>query len=348
MADKLPRVSRAVQNARAEILFKFLHQYPEESKVRLAKLLHLKHADLFASIEVARNSIRYYTNSKGKVKAKEPVDTSIRKASQVYAMPKSKAKAWLPLVINEGTAAILGDIHFPKHDESALEASVSHILGQGDVDILILNGDIADAEEFSHWAKSPKALDTESALDVTRQGLLWLREKFSKSRIIYKLGNHEERLEKYCWQKAPELVGLPHVSWEGLLKIDNDLKPVQELADIEFVGDQRPIMLNGLPLFHGHELPKGLQNSVNPARGAFLRTIDSVAINHHHRSSSHVEYTWQHKSINCWSIGCLCDLTPEYARINKWNHGHAICDMSRTSYSLLNFKRLESGEIVSA
>lgn len=27
--------------------------------------------------------------------------------------------------------------------------------------------------------------------------------------------------------------------------------------------------------------------------------------------------------VFCWSTGCLCDLRPEYARINKWNHGFA-------------------------
>lgn len=332
--------------SKKEVVLMYLAKYPKESKIRLAKIIYQKYGNLFTSVESARNSVRYYTGASGyRSRANESKE---RPASKVYTMPASKAKPWKPLVIQKGTAAIIGDIHFPKHDEAALENAVNHILEQGQIDVLILNGDIADAEEFSFWAKSPKAIDTENTLETVRQGLLWLRYKFPKSRIIYKLGNHEERLDKYCWQKAPELVGIPHLSWEGLLKINQDLQPIPELEAIEFVGEQRPIILNGLPIFHGHELPKGLTNSVNPARGAFLRTIDSVAVNHHHRSSSHVEYNWKHQPINCWSIGCLCDLTPEYARINKWNHGHAIVDMSKTSYSLSNYKHTDEGEVVSA
>jgi hypothetical protein len=108
-------------------------------------------------------------------------------------------------------------------------------------------------------------------------------------------------------------------------------------------------MVGKLPVFHGHELPKGLVNAVNPARGAFLRMIESVIIGHHHRSSSHVEYNWKHEPINCWSVACLCDLTPEYARINKWNLGHAIIEVeSDDNFSVHNFKQLAGNKVVTA
>jgi hypothetical protein len=182
-----------------------------------------------------------------------------------------------------------------------------------------------------------------------RDGLLWIRDQFPDATIIYKLGNHEERLDRYCWSRAPELVGLAHITWEGLLKIGSDLKPIPELEEIIFVGEQRPIMLGKLPVLHGHELPKGLVSSVNPARGAFLRMIDTVMVNHFHRSSSHVEYNWRHQPINCWSVGCLCDLTPEYARINRWNWGHAVVEISSTlGFDVHNYKLLADNTVVSA
>jgi hypothetical protein len=77
--------------------------------------------------------------------------------------------------------------------------------------------------------------------------------------------------------------------------------------------------------------------------------IDTSLLGHHHRSSSHVEYTWKHEPINCWSVGCLCDLSPEYARINKWNHGHAIVEVGSSGvFDVLNYKQLQNKEVVSA
>ena len=331
--------------------------HPDASNRRLAMLLFAQHGDLFASVEHARSALRYRLGKLGE-KSKKSVDISKsgvkakqnRAASKAYAMPKSKAKPWLPYEIKKpGVVAVLGDLHFPKHHEKALQSAVDHIKGEGDVDIVLLNGDVADAEEFGSWAKSPKAINTEDAVQCVRDGLLWIRSEFPNAQIIYKLGNHEERLDRYCWSRAPELVGLAHITWEGLLKIGSDLKPIPELEEIIFVAEQRPVMLGKLPVFHGHELPRGLTNAVNPARGAFLRMIDTVLINHHHRSSSHVEYDWRHHPINCWSVGCLCDLTPEYARINKWNHGFAVVEIGKSqSFNVGNYKHLHDGEIVMA
>jgi hypothetical protein len=65
-----------------------------------------------------------------------------------------------------------------------------------------------------------------------------------------------------------------------------------------------------------------------PARSAFLRTTASVLVGHHHRTSTHVEPNWKHEEIACWSVGCLCDLAPEYARVNKYNQGLSLVDVS--------------------
>jgi predicted phosphodiesterase len=331
-------------------LVELAKKYPIVSKRKLARIAYSEKPSYFKNEEAARSAIRAIFGQCGeKSKSVQKLKNEERKESKIYSMPKSKAKKWVPLEINAESVAVLSDIHFPKHDENALANAVEHIKSEGEPAVVILNGDIADAEEFSSWAKNPRAINTEDALDTIRQGLLWLRTQFPNARMIYKLGNHEERLDRYCWGRAPELVGLPHISWEGLLKIDNELNKIEELQEIEFIGEQRPIMLGKLPLFHGHELPKGLTNAVNPARGAFLRMIDSAMIGHHHQSSSHVQYNWRHEPINCWSIGCLCDLTPEYARINKWNHGHAIVEIAESgSFSVWNYKHMDSGEIVTA
>jgi predicted phosphodiesterase len=306
-----------------------------------------KYPGVFPSYEAARAAIRYATGRRTK-HSKEVIEDSERAGATVYAMPKSKSKPWLPYEIKGPcSVGVLSDIHFPKHDERALENAVKHL--KGNVDVLLLNGDIADAEEFGSWAKSPKAVQTEDSVQCVRDGLLWLLSQFPDAKVIYKFGNHEERLDRYCWSRAPELVGMPHITWEGLLTIGQDLKPIKELERIEWVKDQRPVMAGKLPIFHGHELPKSLISSVNPARGAFLRLIDTVLVGHFHRSSSHVEYNWQRDAINCWSTGCLCDLSPQYAVINKWNWGFALVDVgSEGQFDVHNYKLLKSGEVVGA
>jgi predicted phosphodiesterase len=327
-----------------------LAEFPEASKRKIASLLIARRPELFETHEAARMIVKRVTGTAGdRARVNQKIPNKTRADGQIYSMPKSKAKPWTPHVATGKSIAILSDIHFPKHDETALQNAVDHIKSNFKPDTILLNGDVADAEEFGSWAKSPKAVDTENAVEIVRQGLLWLLQEFPRQKFIYKFGNHEERLERYCWSRAPELVGLPHITWQGLLSIDNELKPVKEMSRIEFVSEQRPVMLGKLPIFHGHELPKGLTNSVNPARGAFLRMIDTAVIGHHHRSSSHVEYNWRHEPINCWSVGCLCDLTPEYARINKWNHGHSVVDVSKSGgFSVHNFKHLSTGEVVTA
>jgi predicted phosphodiesterase len=338
---------------RTELIQKVIDANPDAGNHRLASILTTTHSEYFPTKEIARSALRRRLGLSGdKLRSEMRTKASVKKdrtGPKTFSMPKSKAKPWVPVEVKAKTIAILSDIHFPKHDEAALAAAVEHIKKECEPDVVLLNGDIADAEEFSSWAKNPRAVNTEDALDTIRQGLLWIRDQFQNSRIIYKMGNHEERLDRYCWSRAPELVGLAHISWEGLLKIDNDLNKIPELADIEFVGEQRPIMLGKLPVFHGHELPKGLTNAVNPARGAFLRMIDTAMIGHHHRSSSHVEFNWKHEPINCWSVGCLCDLTPEYARINKWNHGFAIVEVATSgSFSVYNYKLMQDNEVVTA
>jgi hypothetical protein len=41
------------------------------------------------------------------------------------------------------------------------------------------------------------------------------------------------------------------------------------------------------------------------------------------------------KTYPCYSLGCLCNLTPEYAPVNKWTHGFAIVELGK-GYSVAN------------
>ena len=47
----------------------------------------------------------------------------------------------------------------------------------------------------------------------------------------------------------------------------------------------------------------------------------------------------------CFSTGCLCDLRPAYAVLNKWNHGAALVDVhAGGEFDVQNF-RIADGKV---
>jgi hypothetical protein len=165
-----------------------------------------------------------------------------------------------------------------------------------------------------------------------------LRSEFPKARIIYKQGNHEERWDHFIWNRAPEIYDLAAVRLDELTQCKR--------LGIEMIGDQLPIMLGKLPVLHGHELGKSIFSPVNPARGAFLRTHHTVLVGHSHQTSGHADTDMFHSETFVWSTGCLCDLTPQYARVNRWNHGMAFVEVaSDGSFNVANFRINKQGDI---
>jgi predicted phosphodiesterase len=323
-------------------------RFPGASSRSLGRKLYAENAEWFPNEKQAYNVVLRARGSLG-VKVHIADKSAIREKNTQPALPPSDAKAWEPFIIDGPTSLVsLSDIHCPYHNEQALTAAVAHAR-KLKPDIVLLNGDIGDFYSASHWERDPKKRQLREEVDKLRDCLLWLLGQFPKARIVYKQGNHEERLTKFIWAKAPELWDLPQLTLEGLMKIGNDLQPIPAMERIEWVSDQRPIMAGKLPIFHGHELPKGLASPVNPARGAYLRMADSVLVAHSHRSSAHTEYDWRHEPTVCWSQGCLCDMSPAYARINKWNHGFAAVEVAKDgAYDVRNFQILPCGSVKGA
>jgi len=263
-----------------------------------------------------------------------------RQAGQVPAMPPSKAEAWGPHELGvTGNVGVLSDIHVPYHDEVALRAAVDQL--QGDrIDALVLNGDIADFYAASRYIKDPRKRNFKAEVQAVRDMLAWIRGQFPDIPIVFKAGNHEERYSHWLWQHAPEISDEPRMGLDQWL----------DMADhgIEFVEDQRPIMAGELPILHGHEKGKGISAPVNQARGAFLRLHHTVLEGHGHRTSAHCEPDMFGREVFCWSTGCLADLRPEYARLNKYNHGFASVRVQADGqFDVSNF-RIANGKVRSS
>jgi len=256
-------------------------------------------------------------------------------------MPKSMAETWTPHRMNViGNVGILSDVHVPYHSEIAVAAAVGFLKDQ-ELSGLLLNGDIADFYAISRYMKDPKQRDFKGELEAVRDFLAYLRQEFPDIPIVYKTGNHEERWQHWLWQHAAEISDDPRMSLTAWLGFTEN--------NIELVEDKRPVLLGKLPVLHGHELPSGMAAPVNVARGAFMKTLSTVMVGHSHRTSNHAESDMWHKETGCWSTGCLCDLRPEYARVNRWNWGFATVTVHKGgAFDVHNYRVMQDGTVRTA
>lgn len=217
-----------------------------------------------------------------------------------------------------GVWGVLSDMHVPYHDLRALTAAVAY-LKKRDPHGLLINGDFLDFHEISEHDKDPTAARYVDELETGKQMMAWLRKRFPKARIVYRFGNHEERLDRYILRRAPALFDLPFADVSTQLDL-----PGQR---VELVRDKRLIRLGKLNTIHGHEY-RG-SGGINPARWLHLRTHAATLSGHFHRPSFHPWRTVDGASSGCWSVGHLCHPTPDYAVNNEWNAGFAVVTISK-------------------
>jgi predicted phosphodiesterase len=279
--------------------------------------------------------------SKSRKRMKAVAPRAKRQAGEVLSLPPSMAEPWTPHVMKVlGPVGIISDVHVPYHSEIAVAAAIGFLKEQN-LSALLLNGDICDFYAISRYMKDPKKRDFKGGLEAVRAFLAWLRQEFPAIPIVMKSGNHEERFNHWLFQHAAEISDDPRMSLGAWLDLDTH--------GIELVEDMRPVMLGKLPVLHGHELPKGMAAPVNVARGAWMRTLSTCLVGHSHRTSNHAESDMWHKETACWSTGCLCDLRPEYAIINRWNHGFAVATVHKGgAFDVHNYRVMGDGTVRSA
>lgn len=317
--------------------------HPDTAARTLARRL-VKEANGAITLEQARRRIGRQFGVQGQKNRKRMKLIKARpkrNAGEVYSLPPSQAEAFSRYVFKvTGHVGILSDIHVPYHSEMAVKSAVTFLHGQ-ELAGLLLNGDIADFYAISRYMKDPTQRDFKGELEAVREFLGWIRSEFPEIPIVYKSGNHEERWQHWLWQHAAEISDDPRMSLSAWLELDKH--------GIDLVEDQRPVMLGKLPVLHGHELPKGMAAPVNVARGAFLRTLSTVLVGHSHRTSNHAESDMWQRETACWSTGCLCDLRPEYAKFNRWNHGFAVATVhERGEFDVHNYRVMTDGTVRSA
>lgn len=306
-----------------------IKEFPDCPNRTLARTLVNRHPKLFSNLEMARTAIRIERGASGTrlrkhATAKQPIGwqnlipTSIAKKLPAYNLPR------------DTKTLILSDIHIPFHDDAALVAAMEFGI-KNKCDQVLLNGDIIDNYATSRWEPDPRLRDPQGELDATRAFLASVKKAFPKAKVFYKHGNHEDRWELYMRRNAPILLEVDEFQLGKLLDLEG--QGITEIAT-------RQIMhLGKLTVLHGHELPRGISSPVNPARTLYMRLAATSLMGHLHQRSMHTESGgYPKKHITTWSTGCLCDMTPEYATINKWSHGGAIVDCAKDgNFDVNNF-----------
>jgi metallophosphoesterase superfamily enzyme len=321
-----------------KILAQYLSKYPNMPSMTMAKLAYKEHPAVFKSLEHTRSSIRYRRGNNGNSMRKILVDKQFSrpngKAGFRFEVPKSVASPNKNFIMPDGRTLVLADIHVPYHDEDALEVALKY----GDKykpTAILLNGDCMDFFAVSRWDKNPEERSLSQELQSFRQFLAHLRERYRKARIIMKVGNHEERWEKYLWAKAPELCGCEFISLSKILDLDK--------WGVDLVASKQKIKFGKhLTVIHGHEIPNG-STPVNFARTLQTKMAVCTIGAHRHTTSEHTQKNADGKYITCWGLGCLCDMTPDYAILNSWNHGFATVELKGNDFDVRNM-RIINGE----
>ena len=298
--------------------------------LKLARIMYKENSKLFKDLEDARSALRYIEGKKGIANKKRLTNTNYvideERPRNPYNLPKSEEVSFEPFrITGHKRIGILSDIHLPYHNVEALTAAITYLKKQK-IDALLLNGDVIDCYRLSRFMKDPRKRDFKYELD-TFKALFEVLEKQLKCKIYFKLGNHEVRYEHFLFEKAKELVGIEEFEFENIIKA--------RARGIEMIGDKTVMKLNSLNGIHGHEYIGGISVPVNVARGLYLRGKVSAFQGHNHASSSHTETDMNGKIVTTWSIGCLCELHPNYMPLNKWNHGFAFVDLDQNGNDFL-------------
>ena len=234
---------------------------------------------------------------------------------------------------NAKSVLIISDLHFPFHDKRAIETAVNY---RDNIDCIIILGDMLDMYQGSKFDKDPSYKKIQDEIEIGKKFLEYLRGKFKNAQIIFLEGNHDVRLKLYLWRNAAALAGVDALKLESLLDLIK--------YNVKFCSNGNILQLGGLHLIHGNEARVG--GGINVARSMMLRTFDNIMFGHFHKRQTFDEVTINGKEFAAWSIGCLCQLRPQFLPLAKWAWGFGIIELSGNDFEVSNKRILKDYNVV--
>jgi len=213
-----------------------------------------------------------------------------------------------------GRVMVWSDIHIPYHDHGALAVAMAYAADYKPT-VIVLNGDVLDFHEVSsHPQDKHNVITFEDELSEGRQFLRAVRAAHPKAEIVFTMGNHEDRLQRYLTQRAPELSSLTELALDRVLDF--------EALGIRFINADDKYPIGPLEVFHGSIIRK---DSGNSARAHMERRGGGVLMGHTHRLAmvSKTDRNGTH-----WAVenGHLSDPSPSWTVDPNWQQGFTTID----------------------
>lgn len=212
--------------------------------------------------------------------------------------------------------SIAGDFHFGNVNHKAVEEWLEHIK-KTKPDRVIINGDLLDALDLSHYNRVPEFGDRwEDEIAYTNLFLDSLRDIYKGPLDIIE-GNHSHRLKQLIWNNAPSLSGMSGFSVPERLRLKErniTWHPVQDGAAKyvdNYIEDQ------GFLVAHANLVRKGAGNTV---RGLLDTYGTNIVQAHVHRLAIIYKRVYGRTLIGVEG-GCMCSLTPPWMKQCDWQNG---------------------------
>lgn len=328
----------------SDICREYRRKYPDMPTLKLARIIYKENNLLYSNVDSVRSTLRYLEGKRGNLRKNSSLNTEFHmkeaRPKNPYNLPESYQEKREPFILPKGCDNILliSDIHIPYHDIDAVTLAIEYGIKEK-VNTIFINGDLIDNHQVSKFENNPKKRSVKQEFDATKSFLVSLRSAFPDASIYWLKGNHCIRWEKFLLMKVREIWDDPYFTLEERLRLNEER--------IVMINDKTLVKAGKLSITHGHHVFKGVFSPVNPARGAFLKTKQSVIVGHLHRASYHPEVDLDGKVIGCWSTGCLCELKPDYSPlVSNSQHGFAHIlvekngDYTVKNYQIINGKIL--------
>lgn len=325
---------------KGKIVVEFIQKFPKTSKNTLSQIIYEENKLLFKDSEEVRNILRYHTGAAGKRGRKEIKKVIEHKTDfsreNPFGLPPTEAVPFEPYVLPKANNNILflSDIHLPYHDINALTLAIQYGK-EKNVNTIYLNGDILDCYKASFHEQDPKKRDMSYELEQGRQFIDLLKREFPKAKIFYKFGNHELRWERFLRVKAPVCLGMEEFQISVLLKLAE--------KGVTWIENKQLVKAGKLNIIHGNEYKGG--GGINVARTLWLRAGDNVIAGDKHKTQSGLKTNIDKSIVGTWSVGCLCELNPDYLTFNEWNLGFAHIEIESNGNFTVHNKQIIHGKI---
>lgn len=336
---------KRVTKETTKIILEYLEKFPNSPSKTLAKKIYSENGGYFEKFENVYTTVRYYRGQIGKYHRERLNNKEFQKELKTKVMQNFVS---LPTSLSEkrGTftfptgckkLGIIGDLHIPYHDEDAIETACDKMEAE-EVDSILINGDLLDFYQLSFHEKDPRKVHFKNEIESGKQFFEYIRSRFPGIPIYFIPGNHENRFERYLRIKASELLDMDEFRLDVILHVAE--------YKIEYIPFRTKIVFGDFLIEHGDKIPGA--GGVVPARTALMRLKTNCIINHFHKSSQSSQRVYgigEPTTIIGYSIGCLCELAPDYMEINEWNHGFAILTKVDNLVSVNNYK-IEGNTII--